>query len=71
MKLDPTERRILRLLQTDGRMSNVALAERIGLSESPCHRRVRQLEEGGVIQGYCRTGGSAPTRSGGDRLSSR
>lgn len=52
MKLDSTERRILHLLQTDGRMPNVALAERIGLSESPCHRRVRQLEEGGVIQGY-------------------
>ena len=51
MELDQTERAILRLLQQDGRMSNVALAERVGLSESPCYRRVRQLEQAGVISG--------------------
>lgn len=50
--MDHTEKRILALLQTDGRMSNVDLAERIGLSESPTFRRVRQLERSGVITGY-------------------
>jgi Lrp/AsnC family transcriptional regulator, leucine-responsive regulatory protein len=52
MKLDQTERRILRLLQDNGRMSNVELAEQVGLSESPCLRRVRQLESSGLIKGY-------------------
>lgn len=52
MKLDHTERRILRLLQDNGRMSNVDLAEQVGLSESPCLRRVRQLEKSGLIKGY-------------------
>jgi Lrp/AsnC family leucine-responsive transcriptional regulator len=52
MELDGTERQILRLLQTDGRMSNVTLAEQIGLSESPCFRRVKRLEEAGLIRGY-------------------
>lgn len=52
MKLDHTERRILRLLQDNGRMSNVELAEQVGLSESPCLRRVRQLEKSGLIKGY-------------------
>lgn len=52
MELDSTERQILRLLQTDGRMSNVTLAEQIGLSESPCFRRVKRLEEAGLIRGY-------------------
>lgn len=50
--MDQTERKILALLQEDGRMSNVALAERIGLSESPTFRRVKQLEDSGVITGY-------------------
>mgnify|MGYP001811938524 FL=1 len=50
--MDQTERRILALLQQDGRMSNVALAEQIGLSESPTFRRVKQLEETGAISGY-------------------
>jgi Lrp/AsnC family leucine-responsive transcriptional regulator len=50
--MDQTERQILSLLQQDGRMSNVALAERIGLSESPTFRRVKQLEESGAISGY-------------------
>lgn len=52
MNLDKTEMDILRILQTDGRISNVDLAERIGLSESPCFRRTRQLEDNGVITGY-------------------
>jgi Lrp/AsnC family transcriptional regulator, leucine-responsive regulatory protein len=52
MKLDQTERAILRLLQQNGRLSNAALAEHVGLSESPCYRRVRQLEQAGVITGY-------------------
>ncbi len=52
MKLDRKERDILHILQTDGRISNVELAERVGLSESPCFRRVKSLEESGLIQGY-------------------
>ncbi|MFO1067072.1 MAG: Lrp/AsnC family transcriptional regulator [Geminicoccaceae bacterium] len=50
--LDAIDVRILRELQADGRLSNVALAERVGLSPSPCLRRVRRLEEDGVIAGY-------------------
>jgi Lrp/AsnC family leucine-responsive transcriptional regulator len=52
MKLDKTEKTILRELQARGRMSNVELAEKVGLSESPCFRRVRALEQAGVIAGY-------------------
>ncbi|MCC5887114.1 MAG: Lrp/AsnC family transcriptional regulator [Gammaproteobacteria bacterium] len=52
MDLDTTERQILRLLQHDGRLSNVALSEQVGLSESPCFRRVKRLEETGLIEGY-------------------
>lgn len=52
MKLDRSEKEIIKLLQADGRMSNVELAESVGLSESPCYRRVRALEEAGVIEGY-------------------
>ena len=52
MTLDTIERRILTLLQIDGRMSNVDLAEQIGLSESPTFRRVKQLEQAGIIKGY-------------------
>ena len=50
--LDATDRDILRELQADGRMTNVALAARVGLSAPPCLRRVRRLEETGVIRGY-------------------
>ena len=50
--LDRYDRRILELLQQDGRLSNQELADRIGLSPSPCLRRVRALEESGVITGY-------------------
>ena len=50
--LDSTDRRILRELQADGRISNVELAERVRLSPSPCLRRVKNLEERGYIRGY-------------------
>ena len=50
--LDAIDRRILRALQRDGRMSNVELANEVGLSPSPCLRRVRLLEESGVIDRY-------------------
>lgn len=50
--LGRAERDILKLLQRRGRMANVELAEQVGLSESPCLRRVRALEEAGVIEGY-------------------
>ena len=52
MKLDRYDRRILEELQHDGRISNQELADRIGLSPSPCLRRVRALEESGIIRGY-------------------
>ena len=52
MELDTTDHKILELLRRDGRMSNADLAERIHRSESACHRRVRRLEESGVIEGY-------------------
>lgn len=52
LHLDSAERQILQCLQRDGRMSNVDLAEHIGLSESPTFRRVKQLEQKGVIRGY-------------------
>jgi DNA-binding Lrp family transcriptional regulator len=50
--LDAIDRRILRILQRDGRKSNVELANEVGLSPSPCLRRVRLLEESGVIDRY-------------------
>ena len=50
--LDPIDRRILATLQADGRLSNVDLADRIGLSPSPCLRRVKRLEDAGMIAGY-------------------
>lgn len=52
MKLDRYDRRILEILQQEGRLSNQDLADRIGLSPSPCLRRVRALEEAGLIAGY-------------------
>jgi len=51
-KLDPIDRRILAELQGDGRMTNVELARRVGISAPPCLRRVRTLEEAGFIRGY-------------------
>ena len=50
--LDSIDQRILSTLLADGRISNAALAERVGLSPSPCWQRVRRLEETGYIQGY-------------------
>ena len=52
MKLDETDKRILRVLQRDGRIANNDLARAVGLSPSPCLRRVRLLEEAGVIDRY-------------------
>lgn len=52
MELDRYDRMILERLQQDGRMSNQELADAINLSPSPCLRRVRQLEEDGLIRGY-------------------
>jgi Lrp/AsnC family leucine-responsive transcriptional regulator len=52
MKLDRYDQHILDVLQQDGRINNQDLADRIGLSPSPCLRRVRALEESGLITGY-------------------
>lgn len=51
-RLDPIDRKILAELQADGRMTNVELAKRVGISAPPCLRRVRTLEENGLIRGY-------------------
>ncbi len=51
-KLDPIDRQILAELQADGRMTNVELASRVGISAPPCLRRVRTLEEAGYVRGY-------------------
>ena len=50
--IDPTNARILREMQRDGRISNLALADKVGLSPSACLRRVQDLERRGVIKGY-------------------
>lgn len=52
MKLDRYDRQILRILQLEGRISNQELADRIGLSPSPCLRRVQAIEKAGLITGY-------------------
>ena len=52
MELDRTDKRILRILQENGRISNQELADKVGLSPSPCLRRVKQLEDEGIIMGY-------------------
>jgi DNA-binding Lrp family transcriptional regulator len=52
IELDAIDRRILLALQRDGRLQNVELAKQVGLSPSPCLRRVRLLEEAGVIERY-------------------
>jgi Lrp/AsnC family leucine-responsive transcriptional regulator len=52
MKLDRTDRRILHFLQRNDRMSNLELAEAVGLSPTPCSRRVKRLEESGLIRGH-------------------
>lgn len=60
--LDAADRRILRALQRDGRLPITALAEEVGLSATPCQRRVKRLEEAGVIRGYAAQ--IAPARVG-------
>jgi len=52
IELDAIDRRILAILQENGRLSNQDIAERVNLSPSPCLRRIRRLEESGVIRGY-------------------
>lgn len=54
-RLDAIDRRILGQLVKAGRISNLDLAEKVGLSPTPCSRRIRQLEESGVIEGYSAT----------------
>jgi Lrp/AsnC family leucine-responsive transcriptional regulator len=53
--LDPIDRKILSVLQSDGRITMAELADKVGLSVSPCHRRVKLLEERGVITRYIAT----------------
>ena len=50
--MDATDRKIIAELRADGRLSNVELAERVGLTPAPCLRRVKRLEDDGVIVGY-------------------
>lgn len=52
IELDDIDRKILLALRDDGRLPVLALAERVGLSPTPCGRRVKRMEEAGVIQGY-------------------
>ncbi|MFV8818949.1 Lrp/AsnC family transcriptional regulator [Haliea sp. E17] len=52
MKLDRTDRRILAAMQRNARISNLELAELVGLSPTPCSRRVKRLEESGLIRGH-------------------
>jgi len=52
IELDKTDRKILAILQADGRLSNQDVAEQVNLSPSPCLRRIRRLEEAGVIRQY-------------------
>lgn len=52
LNLDAIDRKILAALVEDGRMSTLDLADRVGLSPTPCSRRLRRLEESGVIEGY-------------------
>ena len=52
MRLDAIDRKILEALQKEARLTNLELAERVGLSPSPCLRRVKQLERMGIVRGY-------------------
>lgn len=51
-RLDAFDRKILRILAANARASNVEIAKEVGLTEAPCSRRIRQLEEDGIIEGY-------------------
>ena len=55
MKLDRTDRRILEAMQANARISNLELAELVNLSPTPCSRRVRRLEESGLIRKHVST----------------
>jgi len=55
IELTAIDRKILQALQEDGRMTVQAIAERVGLSPSPCLRRIRQMERAGIISGYSAT----------------
>jgi Lrp/AsnC family leucine-responsive transcriptional regulator len=50
--LSPSDRRILRVVQAEGRITNAALSEKVGLAPSPCLRRLKALEDDGVVEGY-------------------
>ena len=50
--IDPVDKKLILLLQDEGRLTNAELAEKVALSQSACHRRVRRLEETGTITGY-------------------
>ncbi|MGH7004472.1 MAG: Lrp/AsnC family transcriptional regulator, partial [Alphaproteobacteria bacterium] len=52
MKLDPIDIRILDEIQREGRITKLALAERVGISPTPCWTRLRRLEKAGIITGY-------------------
>ena len=52
MKLDKTDKRILSCMQRNARITNLELAEKIGLSPTPCSRRVKRLEDSGLIEGH-------------------
>jgi Lrp/AsnC family transcriptional regulator of ectoine degradation len=52
IKLDPIDLRILDAIQRDGRITKLALAERVGLSPTPCWMRLRKLEKAGIVTGY-------------------
>lgn len=52
LKLDEIDRKILGALQADAKLTTAEIAERVGLSPSPCARRVRLLEQAGIIKGY-------------------
>ncbi len=66
--MDQTDKRILQVLQTDGKLQNNELAQRIGLSASPCLRRVKQLEEDGIIRAYVALVDPAKGESAFDRV---
>ena len=68
MQLDKYDRAILEAMQQDGRISNVQLAARVNLSESACLRRVRALEEAGIIDGYVALVNQAQAGLGGNVL---
>lgn len=52
LRLDRTDRRILALMQENARISNLELADRVGLSPTPCSRRVKRLEQSGLVEGH-------------------